>query len=256
MAKVRQLQKWVEERPRYREAYPQFDIVQAQAAMRRGLSICEFTDRWDDPKGVARLTLGNNCCQLDYDFRLPHVGAGKGWQGFDLTHTVNGYVKDRALLICPKCETKKKIVFFKDTWACASCLQLSFRSQLIHPLSKKWEKFDELVGIVKNGKPHGMHNETYDKILVKLEKLEAKLYGKSRRYASDKYSEIVKCTWRDPQLSDHFSLDSITHTVELDPVGKKEVITPAVPLLGPVDLTSDTKQPVPGGYETSETEDM
>ena len=138
MYRFKPSQKRVEEPPRYREAYPQFDVMRARAALDRGHSICDFTDRRGDPHGLARFNICGDRCQLEYYFHFRHTEIGAGWIELGLLPTSNGIAKTREMVLCPACDTKKRILFFKDTWSCASCLELSFRSQLIHPLSKKW----------------------------------------------------------------------------------------------------------------------
>ncbi len=249
-----------DERPRYREAYPQFDIIQAMSALNRGHLICEFTDRWGDARGVARFDVCGNRCQLEFDFHFPHTetrtGTGTGWMVFELTPISNGIAKNRVMLLCPACETKKRILFFKDTWSCASCLELSFRSQLIHPLTKKWEKVDQLATRLSRGKPHGIHNTTYAKHLLKLENLRQELYGKNRCYASDKYSAIIECNWRSLIKKDELSFPNADFSFFLTKAGTVGSDPSPPALIGPVDFDGGPYRALRHGYETSDPEDL
>ena len=256
MSKFRRPLKRVGERPRYREAYPQLDIMQAKAAFDRGDTICEYTDRFDEALGVARFDLRSDSCQLEYELRFPFTETCTDWKQFELTPSPNEIAQNRIMILCPSCETKKKILFFKDKWSCASCLNLSFRSQLIHPLSRKWENFDILNNRLKGGKPHGMHNKTYTKLLGNLETLSQDLYDKKHTFASDKYSDFVKCIWRYPVRRDEYFFPSIKRYAAFIEEGKvlRELATRS--LINPLSSGDGSKREFRDGFETSDAGDL
>lgn len=257
LSKIRRSLKHVVEWPRYREAYPQLDIVQAKAAFDRGDIICEFTDRFDEPLGVARFDIRGDRCQLEYEIRFPFTETRTDWKEFQLVLVPNGIAKNRVMILCPRCTTKKKILFFKkDKWSCASCLKLSFRSQLIHPLSRRWEKFYILANRLESGKPHGMHNKTYIILLSHLELLRKELYGKQHRFASDKYSDILKCIWRSPIPRDGFSIPSIKAAAGSVERAKALSELATRPLISPFPSDGGVKRVFRGGFETSDPDDL
>lgn len=241
--------------PRYREAYPHLDIGQAKEAFERGNSICEFTDRSDGPLGLARFDLQGDRCQFEYTLRTPFYGYLNSSTKFELTPILNGIAKGRLTIKCPGCETHKKILFLKDKWRCASCHELSFRSQLIHPLAKKWETFDWLSNRLEYGKPHGMHNKTYILLLKKLEERKEKLCGKPRRFASSKFSEAVEALWRSPLPEEDYS----THSMRVEAESDNKYLPPAVkgqPLLGPCSPNYDLARQLRLDYETEDLNEM
>lgn len=241
--------------PRYREAYAQFDIGRASAAFKRGEIICEFSDQFDEHLGIARFDLRGDRCQLEYNIRTPVSEHVHKCREFDLTPIANGIAKGRVTVKCPGCKTRKKILFFKDKWRCATCHDLSFRSQLIHPLAKEWEKFDALTTHLKSGKPHGIHNDTYIGLLNKLEAIQHNLRNESRRYASRNFSNSVKAVWREHQSMDDFFLFSMNAEEKLN---KKETeCEPTLPpLLGPCFSEPHSSQVFGGDYETDDPDRM
>ena len=238
--------------PRYREAYPYLDIGRAKAAFERGNSICEFTDRFDKPLGVARFDLRGDRCQFEYNVRAPFYGYILSWDEFELTPILNGIAKRRLTIQCTGCTAHKKKLFLKEKWRCASCHELSFRSQLIHPLAKKWETFDALSERLKYGKPHGIHNNTYITLLDKLEECRTKLYGKPRRHASCKFSEIVKTVWRAPLPKDDYLFPSIRAEANFN----TKVLLCEAPLLKPITPSFGLGHDVQGDYETDDPHQM
>ena len=188
--------------PRYREAYPYLAIGPACTAFDRGHVICDFKDRFDESLGLARFNLRADRCQIEYNVRTPSHGYVNHWETFDLSPISNGIEKRRPTIRCPGCDIGKKILFLKERWRCAPCHELYFRSQLVHPLARKWEAFDALNAQLAFGKPHGLHNTTYIRLLNKLEERRAALDGETRRYASCEFSDIIQTSWRSMSQSD------------------------------------------------------
>jgi hypothetical protein len=147
-------------------------------------------------------------------------------------------------------------LFFDDEWACAPCLELQFRSQVVPSLSKKWEKADELEKIVGAGKPLGMHNKTYNVLLGKLQELREALYGKERIRASDKYSQIVKSIWRFPTLGDEsFFPGDRTFARFNKTIAAKRYRSTSTPIVSPT-LQDDSRREFRGGYESEDPDDL
>jgi len=233
--------------PRYREAYPRFEVAQAVNGFERGLTVCDFIDQLGETHGLARFDALGNRCQLEYDVASPHSGIRNSWIECDLTLNVT----NQATVSCPTCSTKRKSLYFRDKWSCANCLDLVFRSQLVHPLSKKWSKRDKLAAITENGRPRGMHNKTFHTLVSELEELEKYVYGKQRYYASDKYSLRINARWREPMRRDDCFLASNKAHLELMTAGKAKKQTDGQ-LLGPFTADGGLHREYSGGYETSD----
>ena len=243
MSRLPAQQRGWEERPRYREAYPRLDIMLATASFDAGQTICEFTDRRGERNGIARFGRSGDRCRLDYCFYFPQTGHVRHWVEFDLRPVGDGSTPRRVTIPCPVCGSSRKILYFKDAWTCAPCAELLARVQLIPPAVRKWEKFDRLSQDFESGKPHGMHNSTYSRILANIHKIETELYGKPRVYASEKYFEYVSCTWRSTSGGDNFLLPP-QPAPEVHP-------DPRVPCV-PLGIRADASSTMPGGYETDD----
>jgi hypothetical protein len=62
--------------------------------------ICEFTDQWGNPHGLARFNICDNRAQLEYDLRFPHTKTGTDWIEWELMPTSNGIREDGAMILC------------------------------------------------------------------------------------------------------------------------------------------------------------
>ena len=189
----------------YRDACPKFDISKGVSAFKKGRIICEFTDRFDEPIGIARFIVIGSYCELEYDFRSRGHGECETYQKFELRARPNGRIKDLFYVVCPTCNERKTTLFFSSNWACTSCLGLKSRSQLIHPLARKWEKLRRLEEETKYGRFHGAWNKAHVEKVLKLEELREKLENEPCHYASDKYSQIVSSNWRPLSAMDQIS---------------------------------------------------
>ena len=109
---------------------------------------------------------------------------------------------------------------------------------------------------MRGGKPNGMHNKTYVGLLGKLKILRTSLYGKSRRYASDKYSEFVKCNWRLPMPRDDLFFPGAALSLHLAKAGMAENDSSTPTSLGPVVFNDGARRDFRDGYETSDPDDL
>ncbi len=243
-------------RPRYREAYPHLDIVEAKSALKRGHSICEFTEPWSEVRGWARCEIIHDRCQLWYDLDVRHVKQAKNSIIFELVPTSNGIVNCRMMLRCPECGRGKRSLFFKDKWACQSCLGLLFRSQVVSPIAVKFEKLKELNEKLEKGRPHGMHNKTYFDIVAKKTKLQQELYGIRPIVASDKFNYILSNNWREDGSNDdgrfsHHTSDTDTKTGRTYEKRKAKSTSDSS-----FELGAGLRQDYLGGYETGDADDL
>ena len=228
----------------------------ATAALDRGDTICEFTDRFDVPLGVARFFRRGDRCQLEYHIRFPYDVTTSSWKEFEISPVPDGTTTKRVNILCPDCGAKVVILYFKGRWSCGSCLDLAFRCQLIHPLARKWEKYLALADRLKNGKPFGMYNKTYEKLLHILEIEREKLYDQEYRTASYKFVDILKYNWRSLLPKDACDLPSVSSNSALAKQASAQRERAPQHLLGPDLVLGDADLAMRGDYETDEPGEM
>ena len=102
----------------------------------------------------------------------------------------------RVFMRCPGCDSPKRALFYKQTWACGDCLQLRFRSQLVDPDVLVWERIDEITSVIGQGKPLGMWQKTYQAFEAELAGLRAQLGKRPRPQVSTEHSYVMHAIWR------------------------------------------------------------
>jgi hypothetical protein len=181
--------------PNYREAYPRFDLIEAEAVCQRQPSGCVFRS--------GRMTVGHlvvpdtadNSFLIAYFIHGPLFGPGEGELWLKTKPIKSTVHRDRRAIICPKCSELKYTIFFKDSWLCAECHGLPYRSQVVDRTCIAWENYDRLRAMSKNGRPKGMHNATYIKLLQELHSLDERLAGTPRKYAAEDHRHVCSSTW-------------------------------------------------------------
>jgi len=97
---------------------------------------------------------------------------------FDRTPTQFG--GERIWLVCPGCQTRRRILYGGTFFRCRQCHGLRYESQYLDPLSRlleRWQKLRERLGSVGSlddpfpPKPKGMHWATYRRLLQRDEEL-------------------------------------------------------------------------------------
>jgi hypothetical protein len=130
--------------PRYREAFPVFDIVQAQASFERGEVLCLFTDEVKRRVGYAFITDSEERLELEFTLQGPYYAYGSGRVSFPMELQPNGVHPDRRVLRCPACGQRRRRMFYTGKWACADCHGLMYRSQLVAPRIIRFERLGSL----------------------------------------------------------------------------------------------------------------
>ncbi len=215
--------------PRFREAYPSLNIVNAKAALGRGKPVCDFVDHQGVTRGVARLEITNELCTVEWNFNFPQTGHRSGRRDLAIARANNGFGEHRLMVLCPGCRDKKVTVFFREDWACATCLGLLFRSQLVDPAVRKWAEFDKIKERVGYGRPKGMHNKTYNSLKTKHDKIQKQLYDQERANASIKYVHVINNNWRPWIATDVKAFRNITTLPGISDVGNSNEIDARVP---------------------------
>ncbi len=179
-----------------RESFPKFDIIEAKAATkRRPGSVCLFTLR---DRMIGQLFIHKmlpNSLVVNYSFAYPHLDYINS-EDLMRTVVVDNYVsRQRTLLVCQTCRRNCWSVYYKGHWACANCLKLYHRSQLIDKVALLWERRDLIHARVKHGRPKGMHRGTFVKLKDELRDLNLWLDGKHRTFTSEVHDQIVSSAW-------------------------------------------------------------
>ena len=131
---------------------------------------------------------------VHYNISTKHV-SGVGEVEFK-TKTINSPLDNfRRFLYCPGCDRLCSKVHLCNTWACAKCHGLHYRRQLIDKDVARWERRQELQELVGRGRPKGMHNPTYIALREELYRLQFKLRGRARKWASCEHDLIIQAQW-------------------------------------------------------------
>jgi protein-arginine kinase activator protein McsA len=179
-----------------RESFPKFDIIAARAAMdRTPASLCMFSLRERVIGQLFIYKMLENSIIVNYLFSDEHIGHAEKQDLFRTKVVDNSIIGQRRLLECPSCQQHYWALRYKDHWACADCLKLHYRSQLVDKAARLWERRDFLHARLRYGRPRGMHNRTHMKLREELLVLEATLKGKSRTFSSEAHDQIVSSTW-------------------------------------------------------------
>jgi ribosomal protein S27AE len=183
--------------PKHREAYPKFDVVQSQAAWFRWSDACACVFELNDNR-VGDLIVTDSAesfVEIAYSIAGDHIGREEGQCTFDLRSAGNAVYDARLSLVCPRCSAAKSCLYFKGRWACARCHRLMYRSQLVPKSALLRERYNLLGRDVREGRPKGMHNRTYQRLLDEHAKM-GKLLGRSRTYLSPEQRLQVHSVWR------------------------------------------------------------
>ncbi len=163
--------------PAYLEYYPRFDIVAALAARRRGSDVCEFrTQRQHWLAGQLIIAEYRSAQTITIDFcgglPFPHIG---GSSTAELRIDGDSQEEDPGgrseALLCPTCNGRRFVLWYKCRWGCARCHKLLHRSQVIDPLARRAERVERLEKQVKPGRPAGMRRASFAKLRAQLAEL-------------------------------------------------------------------------------------
>ena len=105
-------------RPIYREAYPRFDIVEAQAASNRAPSGCLFRLKsWT----LGHLILPDNTdtsVLIAYKIGGPYCGFETSELWIETREVRNPVHRNRRTMLCPQCSAKESTIFNNELRKC------------------------------------------------------------------------------------------------------------------------------------------
>jgi hypothetical protein len=230
--------------------------LEARAASKLGHSICDFTEPWGEVRGWGRCEIVPHRCQFWYDLNVRHTVSARDWIVFDLAPTSNGVDRCRLLLRCPECGSGKQSLFYKDKWACTSCLGLLFRSQIVPSIAIQFEKLKQLNSFLENGRPHGMHNNTFLKIVSKRNNLEDRLHGIRPIVVSEKYVYHLTNEWRHQRSVDEASFFGPIVDTMVQPERVINRVSESATSPNPSELDRNMMRTYRSGYDTYDPEDL
>ena len=179
-----------------RESFPKLDLIAAKAAMDRlEVAVCVFEARKRMIGQAFIVDVHQNSILLNYVFTEEYSNYGESQ--IELT-TINSSTimdRNRRVFECPRCESKRWSLYYKNVWLCRDCLNLNYRSELVDKEVKLWEERDSLRQQLSRGRPKGMHNRTYMELRQRLFALDNRLSGRTQKFASSSQDMIVQSRW-------------------------------------------------------------
>jgi ribosomal protein S27AE len=188
------------ERPRHREAYPRFNVVQAYAASRRmnDNPVCVFTQNGYTLGQLIVDEITPDSMTILYFLCGKYLRHGQYSEEIKTKPAPSGVDKARCSLTCPGCLSSTFNVYYVDRWACARCHRLTYRSKLISSDIRLFHRRDDLKRLVGRGRPKHMRATTYEKLALELEHAERFIAG--RVYlANDVHSIGTEDKWVRPR---------------------------------------------------------
>lgn len=185
-------------RPRFREYYPSFSIVEARRAIAEGRVVCLFH--------LGPGTVGQLMCWewrpmesllLKLEVGMPFVERHDAVL-LRLAPVPTGLGANREALVCPQCEKPKFVIFCAPSWACAKCNRLMYRSQLANRDAVRAEKLEALEVEMRHGRPAGMHNSTYRRRQEELRALRQAVRSRAKAYANFDHQRVTRAEWVEP----------------------------------------------------------
>ena len=186
--------------PRYVEAYPRFNSLNAEKAIRGGATVCEFMEgrrlvgryifrRYLDDAVLPRWILGSH--QI---LGSRHIPADFSEVAFRTVNMTNGKWA-RYYVLCQICQKPKAILAFTRWWACQRCHQLLHLSQVMDPVARRHAEYLEIQSRLKAGRQKGEHSKTIFKLKRRSNVLARWLNGRQAVLRSAEQDQVVEARW-------------------------------------------------------------
>lgn len=190
--------------PRYVEAYPRFNSLNAEKAIRRGATICEFMEdgrlvgryefrKYLDDVKRPRWILGNHEI-----LGSRYIRSDSGDASFPTKVNLTNEEFTRFFVICPICVKPKAILAFTRWWACRTCHKLLHLSQVMDPVARRYEEYLDLVTEVRKGRQKGQHSITFLRLKERKKELARWLTGKRLVIRSGEQNQVIEARWVRP----------------------------------------------------------
>lgn len=181
--------------PRFREAYPRFDVLRAVAEHRKGRALCVFEDERGGTAGWLGFTPTATHATIEGNLSGRYIGPWTGPDEIALIRASNSVGLDARVTACPLCERRVQILVLRFRWGCPRCHRLLYRRQLVDRESLLWEELGELKEALKRGRRKGEHQRRFDARVRRRDELATKLVGKPRHVASVEHLKVVSSRW-------------------------------------------------------------
>ena len=136
------------------------------------LSISSYRDYLKQHGLVKTVTVSYNYLGNDHSITI------------NISNTPCTYGGHRHWWQCPKCGRRVAVLYFNQSYQCRHCIGLNYQSQLQQPVDKLLKRVAVIrerlgwpQGIVNGhgGKPRGMWQKTYDKLVIEHDELSQKI---------------------------------------------------------------------------------
>lgn len=186
--------------PKYREAYPRLDILQAAANARKGCDLCVFGIGPQGIMGALRFTPNQDWTEATLTGELAgrRIDIWNGTTTIELIPSASKFGTGARTANCPSCGKRVQVLVFTDRWGCPSCARLLYRRQIVHRTILLFEELRTLE-LRPQGRPKGMHQRTFrareHKATKRIKALRAELKGRRNPIASKHHLGIVEARW-------------------------------------------------------------
>jgi hypothetical protein len=179
----------------YYEAYPRLAARDVADALLRGLECFEWAWR-DDGAAFGWGAVARPSNQVVVVTVKCKLALGGKSQVVLSTLRATNYPDRRAfsLFRCPQCRQNRKEVVLATEWGCVKCSGLIYRSQRKSSEVRQWEKMRRLEGEIGDGRPKGMHRQTYAGKRTELKLLREHLGG-VEAVAPRELRHSLDCVW-------------------------------------------------------------
>ena len=181
--------------PKYREAYPRLDVLQAAASARQGCDLCVF-GIGPGIMGALRFTPNQDWTEAGLTGELAgrHIDIWKGTTTIELIPSAGKFGTGARAANCPCCGKRVQVLVFTDRWGCPSCARLLYRRQVVDRTVLLFEDLNAFSSLLK-GRPKGMHQRTFRQAAQRIKALRAELKGRPYQVASVHHRDIVEARW-------------------------------------------------------------
>lgn len=178
---------------RYCEAYCRLPVAALYQAFDAGHGTLVWRDATGSVIGSGQVVSRfDNVMRVSFEHRASGaVEAYAGEIGFGLVLKQAGLLRREAYGLCPECRRPvKHLIAREHMWKCTRCHGLVNRSSLIRDNSRLTEKVERLAARISGGRPKGMHNATYNRLVAQLAELRERL-GPYALRADSRFEHVV-----------------------------------------------------------------
>lgn len=146
-----------------------------RASMLKGIDLPDSMRKAQLDSGSGQILAGMEICKtgMSVSYRLT-ITRGNSTQAHDVsayvrfTHTFPHYGGRRLWFICPRCGRRCAILYLGSIVACRNCLRLYYPCSYEGRLDRGWRLHHRWQARIMDGKPKGMHWQTYHDLSEKV----------------------------------------------------------------------------------------